>query len=68
MITTARAYLLTAIDAHFEHWKGTPWDFNGTTRIPGQGTIACGYFVTTALQDAGFDLPRYRCGQMAESP
>lgn len=68
VITTARAYLLTAIDAQFEHCKGTPWDFNGTTRILGEGTIACGYFVTTVLQDVGFDLPRYRWGQLAAEP
>lgn len=68
VITSARAYLLTAIDAQFEHWKGTPWDFNGTTRIPGEGTIACGYFVTTVLQDAGFDLPRYKWAQLAAEP
>jgi hypothetical protein len=68
VITTARAYLLAAIDAQFEHWKGTPWDFNGTTRTPGEGTIACGYFVTTVLQDAGFDLPRYKWAQLAAEP
>lgn len=68
VITTARAYLLTAIDAQFEHWKGTPWDFNGTTRTPGEGAIACGYFVTTVLQDAGFDLPRTKWAQLAAEP
>jgi hypothetical protein len=68
VITTARAYLLGAIDAQFEHWKGTPWDFNGITRTPGEGSIACGYFVTTVLQDAGFDLPRYKWAQLAAEP
>lgn len=68
VITTARAYLLTAIDAQFEHWNGTPWDFNGITRTPREGTIACGYFVTTVLQDAGFDLPRYKWAQLAAEP
>ncbi|MBL8000798.1 MAG: hypothetical protein JNL05_02445 [Flavobacteriales bacterium] len=68
VIAKARAYLLTAIDAQFEHWKGTPWDFNGTTRVPREGTIACGYFVTTVLQDAGFDLPRYKWAQLAAEP
>ena len=58
VITTARAYLLTTIDAQFEHWKGTPWDFNGTTRTPGEGAIACGYFVTTVLEQAGFKIER----------
>lgn len=68
VIATARNYLLTAIDAQFEHWKGTPWDFNGTTRVPREGSIACGYFVTTVLQDAGFDLPRYAWAQLAAEP
>lgn len=68
VITAARTYLLTAIDAQFEHWKGTRWDFNGTTRVPREGTIACGYFVTTVLQDAGFDLPRFTWAQLAAEP
>lgn len=68
VITAARTCLLAAIDAQFEHWKGTPWDFNGTTRVPGEGTIACGYFVTTVLQDAGFDLPRFKWAQLAAEP
>src|SRR6476660_4877291 len=28
----------------FPSWYGTPWDFNGTTEVPQQGKIACGYF------------------------
>lgn len=39
-------------------WYDTPWDFNGTTTIPRQGNIACGYFVTTVLRDAGVKLDR----------
>ena len=35
VITSARAYLLTAIDAQFEHWKGTPWDFSAQQQLPG---------------------------------
>lgn len=46
-------------------WYGTPWDYNGTTRSPGHGTIACGYFVTTVLLDAGFRIPRTRWAQLA---
>jgi hypothetical protein len=44
-------------------WLGTPWDFNGTTEIPGAGTIACGYFVTTILRDAGLNLERVLLAQ-----
>jgi hypothetical protein len=46
-------------------WIGTKWDFNGTTQTPQKGTIACGYFVTTVLQDAGFTLARSRLAQCA---
>lgn len=64
VIDAARAYLLTTItDSLFSYWYDTPWDFNGHTSTPGQGQIACGYFVTTVLQDAGFNLPRYKWAQ-----
>lgn len=46
-------------------WYGTPWDFNGCTADPGKGSIACGYFVTTVLRDAGLQLNRIR---LAQSP
>lgn len=47
------------------HWMGTPWDFNGTSQTPGEGKIACGYFVSTLLRDAGFELERIRLAQQA---
>lgn len=47
------------------HWLGTPWDFNGTSETPGEGQIACGYFVSTVLRDAGFDVERVRLAQQA---
>ncbi|MEI7822731.1 MAG: hypothetical protein WCK55_17605 [Verrucomicrobiota bacterium] len=46
-------------------WMGTAWDFNGTTQKPREGKIACGYFVTTLLRDAGFDVERSKLGQQA---
>ncbi len=39
-------------------WMGTPWAFHGTSVVPGRGTIACGYFVTTLLRDAGMIVDR----------
>jgi len=30
-------------------WYGTKWAFHGTSQKPGQGAIACGYFVTTLV-------------------
>jgi hypothetical protein len=52
--------LLTEI---FPAWDGTAWDFNGISETPGEGAIACGYFVTTTLRDAGFKLPRIKLAQ-----
>ena len=46
-------------------WLGTPWDFHGTAEGPGQGKIACGYFVSTVLRDAGFRVDRYKLAQQA---
>lgn len=34
----------------FPYWYGTKWDFNGTTEMPQEGSIACGYFVTTTYE------------------
>jgi hypothetical protein len=46
-------------------WLGTKWDFNGITEIPQQGKIACGYFVTTVLRDAGLPIARVKLAQCA---
>jgi hypothetical protein len=59
VVGEAREVLFNAIrDDLLPQWSGTPWDFNGTTEIPGEGKIACGYFVTTILRDAGFKVQR----------
>ncbi len=44
-------------------WLGTPYDFNGTAEKPGEGKIACGYFVSTVIRDAGFKVNRYKLAQ-----
>lgn len=46
-------------------WIGTSWDFNGTSEKPQEGSIACGYFVTTILRDAGLNLSRIKLAQCA---
>ncbi len=67
-IDRSREYLYTTLsDSLFQFWYGTPWDFNGITEIPGEGNIACGYFVTTTLLHAGFELDRVRLAQQAAS-
>ncbi len=58
-----RALLEAALPAMMQCWLGTPWDFHGTAKGPGQGKIACGYFVATVLQDAGFKVDRYKLAQ-----
>ena len=47
----------------FNHWYTTKWSFEGHTEIPKQGTIACGYFVSTTLRDVGFKLNRFKLAQ-----
>jgi hypothetical protein len=49
----------------FPYWYGTKWDFNGTTEMPQEGSIACGYFVTTTLRDMGVPLNRVKMAQCA---
>jgi hypothetical protein len=48
----------------FAYWYGTKWSFNGVSQIPGNGSIACGYFVTTLLRDAGLPIDRVKLAQM----
>lgn len=59
-------YLVTILsDSLFPYWYGTSWDFSGTTQVPNEGAIACGYFVTTLLKHTGFNLERVRLAQRA---
>lgn len=66
IISQARESLIrSAYDEIFPYWYGTKWDFNGTTEMPGQGKIACGYFVSTVLRDVGMKVQRTRLAQQA---
>lgn len=49
----------------FPAWYGTDWAFHGTSTKPGEGTIACGYFVSTCLLHAGFKVERVKLAQQA---
>lgn len=67
-VNEARQYILSTLtDSIFPYWYDTPWDFNGTTQEPQQGSIACGFFISTTLQHAGFNIDRIKCGQQASS-
>jgi len=59
----ARVILEQMLPSLMRCWLGTPWDFHGTAEGPGVGKIACGYFVSTVLKDAGFNVDRYRLAQ-----
>lgn len=66
VIAQARTVVTRSIYTEiFPAWYGTPWDFNGTTEVPQQGKIACGYFVSTVLRDAGWRVQRARLAQQA---
>ena len=63
--TDSLSFLLNNIltEKLIPHWLSTPWSFEGHTSVPQEGTIACGYFVSTTLQHAGFNLNRYTFAQ-----
>lgn len=66
IILEARDYLISTMETElFPYWYGTKWDFNGTTRTPRKGRIACGYFITNTLTDVGFNIPRVKWAQSA---
>lgn len=67
-LSDAKAYFFKLVNEKIpEYWNGTPWDFNGVTRTPGQGKIACGYFITNTLSDFGFGIERVKLAQAASS-
>lgn len=67
ILSDAQNYLLNIAGDFFQAWYGTPWTFEGHTQTPKEGTIACGYFVTTTLQDMGFNSPRIKWAQQASA-
>jgi len=65
-IAAARRLLVATLrDDLLPAWNGTPWAMNGTSQVPHEGSIACGYFVSTTLLHAGFHVERVRMGQQA---
>jgi hypothetical protein len=66
VIGKARKQFMASVNEKiFPFWIGTDWEFEGTTQVPGQGSIACGYFVTTVLRDAGVNVNRSKLAQCA---
>lgn len=60
-----KAFIRQITQKVFPYWYGTKWDFNGTTEMPQEGSIACGYFVTTTLRDMGVPINRVKMAQCA---
>jgi hypothetical protein len=60
-----KVFTLAVAETIIPGWIGTAWNFNGTSEKPQQGSIACGYFVTTILRDAGLPLARIKLAQCA---
>ncbi len=46
-------------------WTGTPWSFYGDADAPGGEPVACGYYVSAILRDAGLRVERVRLAQQA---
>lgn len=68
LLALSKKYTYTLLaDTIFPYWYDTSWDYNGISQTPGRGQIACGYFVTTCLRDAGFKVERSRLAQQASS-
>lgn len=60
-----RTFVSYIADSIAPQWFGTPWEFYGTSQTPREGTIACGYFVSTLLRDAGLNVERVKMAQQA---
>lgn len=63
VLAEAQALLDSVLPLMMRCWLGTPWHFYGTSDTPGSGNIACGYFVSTVLRDAGFRVDRFKLAQ-----
>lgn len=61
----ARSVLTTTLPPMMEAWVGTRYSYSGTSQVPGEGRIACGYYVSTVLEHAGFSLDRVEVARQA---
>ncbi len=65
-VPAARRALRDAIVDHLvPRWTGTPWSFYGDAEAPGAEPVACGYYVSAILRDAGLRVERVRLAQQA---
>ena len=71
---TKQQQILQAAAVYFEesiavdvvhYWYGTSFDKEGMARNPNEGKIACSYFITTVLEDAGLRVNRVKLAQQS---
>ena len=63
--TVSQIFKRLLLNRIIPYWENTTWSFEGHTAKPMQGEIACGYFVSTTLQDVGLILNRYTLAQQS---
>ncbi|MFH2141186.1 MAG: hypothetical protein ABIJ97_02095, partial [Bacteroidota bacterium] len=61
----SQLFINLLVERIFPYWYGTKWSFEGHTSNPNNGEIACGYFVSTTLRDAGFNINKYKLAQQS---
>jgi hypothetical protein len=61
----SKIFEISLVNRIIPFWEETRWSFEGHTSKPKSGTIACGYFVSTTLQDIGMNLNRYKLAQQS---
>ena len=69
ILEEARRYVFdVAVNKLLPFWYGTRWEFYGKSNVPRKNAIACGVFVSTTLNHAGFKFKRMGLGiQTAEN-
>lgn len=66
VLDRSREYLFQVMkDEIVPLWIGTEYDFNGASQSPQVGQIACGYLVSTIVQQMGFNINRIKMAQKA---
>lgn len=64
IIESIQDYLSESLEQNiFPAWYGTVWDYNGMSAVPGEGKIACGYFITRILSQLGFKIKYIQLAQ-----
>lgn len=65
VVPAAQMVLEAYLPRLMEAWVGTAYHYSGTTEVPGEGSVACGYYVSTVLEHAGFQIDRVELARQA---